>query len=310
METGRDLAEGGARYHIFSPLLVGVSNAADSLHVIANLVFNRQLFTLAELTTCLATDWGARLLPVVGGEVPAFGPSVPRARIDEIRGLCLAEPRFGHGVEVVDRRGWWLLENFVECVREAREHPLHAAAFTRLEARYDRPGCPFTLHLAPGVGTFEQYVFSGSFNGASADGRRAGTSIASDLSPAPVPNDLPAAAEVDGRLIHARSSPLAASLQSYRHAVMQHLGDGAPVDYNLPEGFSEEALVAVLRRFANGEGGSICTFTVADPATFVAAQRDPDAHNLVRVRMGGWTEFFVTLFPDHQEQHKRRPLYV
>jgi pyruvate-formate lyase len=26
--------------------------------------------------------------------------------------------------------------------------------------------------------------------------------------------------------------------------------------------------------------------------------------------MGGWTEFFVTLFPDHQEQHKRRPLYA
>ena len=31
--------------------------------------------------------------------------------------------------------------------------------------------------------------------------------------------------------------------------------------------------------------------------------------NLVRVRMGGWTEFFVALYPVHQEQHKRRPLY-
>ena len=41
-----------------------------------------------------------------------------------------------------------------------------------------------------------------------------------------------------------------------------------------------------------------------------AAQRDPAAFNLVRVRMGGWTEFFITLFPDHQEQHKRRPLYA
>jgi pyruvate-formate lyase len=66
----------------------------------------------------------------------------------------------------------------------------------------------------------------------------------------------------------------------------------------------------MIRRFANGEGGSICTFTAADPETFAAAQQDPERYNLVRVRMGGWTEFFVALFPDHQEQHKRRPFYA
>lgn len=98
MESGRDLSDGGARYHIFSPLLVGVSNAADSLHVIGELVFGRGLFTLAELTKCLATDWGTRLLNTPDGEVPAFGPSLSRASIDEIRQHCLTEPRFGHGV--------------------------------------------------------------------------------------------------------------------------------------------------------------------------------------------------------------------
>ena len=54
----------------------------------------------------------------------------------------------------------------------------------------------------------------------------------------------------------------------------------------------------------------MCTFTVANPETLAAAQRRPDEHNLLRVRMGGWTEFFITLFPDHQSQHRRRPLYV
>ena len=49
---------------------------------------------------------------------------------------------------------------------------------------------------------------------------------------------------------------------------------------------------------------------MADPQTFEAAQKDPEKYNLVRVRMGGWTEFFITLFPDHQEQHKRRPQHV
>ncbi len=81
-------------------------------------------------------------------------------------------------------------------------------------------------------------------------------------------------------------------------------------DYNLPEDFPVERLTALLKAFARGNGGSVATFTVADPETFANAQRDPEAHNLVRVRMGGWTEFFICLFPEHQEQHRRRPLFT
>ena len=39
--------------------------------------------------------------------------------------------------------------------------------------------------------------------------------------------------------------------------------------------------------------------TAADPAT------DCD---LLRARMGGWTEFFVSMFPAHPAQHERRPV--
>ena len=99
-------------------------------------------------------------------------------------------------------------------------------------------------------------------------------------------------------------------MRSYRHEVMRHFGDGAPVDYVLPEDYPLERLANAIADFAAGKSGSICTFTAADPATLAAAQADPERYNLVRVRMGGWTEFFVALFPDHQEQHKRRPIYV
>jgi pyruvate-formate lyase len=307
VETGRDLTAGGARYHIYSPLLVGVSSAADSLHVIRHLVYEEKAFTLEELTTCLATDWGNRLLTIDGLEVAAFGPNLDRERISAIRERCLAAPKFGFGNAEVDQWAWWLLENFADCVKEARALPSNAEGLKRLEAEF---GSPFEYHFAPGVGTFEQYVFSGTFNGASPDGRRASAPIASDLSPAPVPNDLPCAIVVDGRTDHARTGRLNASLGSYANAVMKRFGDGAPVDYNLPEDYPLADLVSMLRAFADGNGGSICTFTVGNPGTFLAAQRDPERHNLVRVRMGGWTEFFVALFPDHQEQHKRRPLYA
>ena len=306
LERGRDLTEGGAKYRIFSPLLIGVSTAANSLHVIEKLVFRDKAFTLTELTTCLATDWGHRLLDVAGGKVPAFGPYAPAERIAEIRALALAEPKFGNGVEEVDRWAWWLLDSFADCLAEAVADPLHAPALDRLRTNFGVDG-RFDFHIAPGVGTFEQYVGMGAFYGASADGRRSSGALGSDLSPAPVPGDMPAIGP-DGR--HARAYDLGASLRSYHNAVMSRLGDGAPVDYNIREDFPQADLVRMLRDFAGGKGGSICTFTVADPETLAAAQRDPEAHNLVRVRMGGWTEFFITLFPDHQEQHKRRPLYA
>jgi hypothetical protein len=39
--------------------------------------------------------------------------------------------------------------------------------------------------------------------------------------------------------------------------------------------------------------------TYANPETYEAA---------TRARMGGWSEFFVTMFPARQAQHQRRPL--
>lgn len=38
------------------------------------------------------------------------------------------------------------------------------------------------------------------------------------------------------------------------------------------------------------------------------AVRDPEKHDLLRVRMGGLSEFFVTMFPAYQAQQQRRPI--
>jgi pyruvate-formate lyase len=49
------------------------------------------------------------------------------------------------------------------------------------------------------------------------------------------------------------------------------------------------------------------TITCADSETYKNAKRDPEKYDLLRARMGGWTEFFVPMFPAHQPQHERRP---
>jgi pyruvate-formate lyase len=51
------------------------------------------------------------------------------------------------------------------------------------------------------------------------------------------------------------------------------------------------------------------TISCADPSTLAEAQRFPERYDLVRMRMGGWSEFYVAMFPHLQEHHKRRPIF-
>ena len=287
-------------YHLFSPLLVGISDAADSLYAIEELVYRRRAFTLDELRTCLVTNWGK--FP------PAIGRFVSLDRMQSIRQLCREQPKFGSGIKAVDEIAWKLIDMFVTCVDESIRDEIHQEGFDRLRERYHLPGHTFELNFAPGAGTFKQYVLLGGLSGASSDGRSARDPIASDLSPAPTPADEPATDPSTGN--HKRMFRMAGGLRSYEHACIDLLGDGAAADYNIPESFPQHELVKALERFSQGKGPSVATFTASNPETFAQAVSDPENFDLVRVRMGGWTEFFVTLFPIHQAQHQRRPLYV
>jgi pyruvate-formate lyase len=294
IDSGRDLAGGGARYHLFSPLMTGISTVADSLYVVKTLVFDQKLFTLEELVSCLRCNWG-KTPDVVGLKI------LPE-RISAIRQLCISQPKFGHGEAAVDELAYEIIDCFSKSLDNARENEIHKPDFERLKTKYNEPGKQFEILLAPGVGTFEQFNFSGSFAGATPDGRFSSDPIASDLSPSPLHTDF---------LGTQHSGPdLARSLWSYSHPSIELLSDGAPADLNIKEDFDEKELIKVITAFAKGQGGNMMTITVCDPDTFAKAQMDPDNYNLLRVRMGGWTEFFITLFPALQDQHRRRPLFT
>lgn len=302
LEKGRDLAGGGARYRLFSPLMTGISTAADSLYVIKNLVFAEKRFTLQELVACLRSNWGKTPYTV--------GLRLPKSRIEEIRNICTKAPKFGRGIKEVDELAWKLIDSFYECIQTAKNHQVHADDWARLKQTYSEEDYPFEILFAPGVGTFEQYNFGGGFAGATADGRLAGDPIASDFSPSPVYSDFDPVIRNNGDSQHSYTVKFMDGLQSYKADSVNLLSDGAPTDFNIREDFDEDALVGILRNFADGHGSNMLTVTVANPETFVAAQENPREHDLVRVRMGGWTEFFITLFPAHQEQHKRRPQFI
>ena len=122
---------------------------------------------------------------------------------------------------------------------------------------------------------------------------------ASVLSPSPSPMERdPSTAR------HSFSKALA----GYAGSGTDKIWDGAPTDFNIDEDFPFEELVRVLRQFADGRGSNILTVTCASPETLAAAPNRPERYDLLRVRMGGWSEFFTSMFPQSQQQHLRRPL--
>lgn len=297
---GRDFYDGGAHYHVFAPLITGISTVADSMHVIKTLVFEQNQFSLEELVACLRSDWGHK--PVT------IGLRLPEERIEEIRQLCLAQKRFGHGHAEVDKIAWRIIDTFCDANRDALEHPVHQPGLKRLQDDFGSEKQPFIMAITPGVGTFEQYAFGGVFAGATADGRRERQPIASDLAASPWPQDLDPYDPETGEPVQVID--FVDALASWDNASINRLSDGAPADINIREDFPVDQLTRIIARFAQGEGSNMMTVTVANPETFQRAAKKPLDYDLLRVRMGGWTEFYSVLFDTHKGQHQRRPLYV
>lgn len=306
VERGRDLTNGGARFHIIAPLCVGVSNTIDSLYAIQKLVYDpaTALTTLPQLVNCLICDWGFGMIePFQNQELGPADAAEHGLRYQELRQAALKLPKWGSGDVEVNALGTWLIDNMVRlCVDTIRKpSPVLKPTLDSIKQTYGSPDFEFVVE--PGIGTFEGYVGDGAPCGASADGRRNGMPIASDLSPTPAAQDLPAAPAF--RSIYQ-------AMKSYEGKAVEHgLSNASAVDMNIEESFPLEDLQRFVKAYARGEvGGNLITLTCADLGTYQNASMDPERYNLVRVRMGGWTEFYATMFPAHQEQHQRRQYFT
>ncbi|KAH8655360.1 dyp-type peroxidase family protein [Xylariales sp. PMI_506] len=304
-ERGRDLTDGGSRFHIIAPLCVGVPNVIDSLYAIKKLVFDPEtaVTTLPQLVQCLICDWGFSMIePFQAADLGPADAAEHGLRFQELRRAALALPKWQSGNAEVNALGDWVMENLVRfCVDVIRRpHPVLASVLETIRKNYGDPDFEFVVE--PGIGTFEGYVGDGAPCGASADGRRNGAPIASDLSPVPGPQDLPPTPVF--RNIYQ-------SMESCRSEATEYgMSNASPVDMNISESFPLDDLRRFVGAYARGEvGGNLITLTCADLKTYQNATADPERYNLVRVRMGGWTEFYATMFPAHQDQHQRRQYF-
>lgn len=315
VETKRDIYNGGANHTLIGVQFISFSNTVDALYAIKRLCFDHDsaLISLAELVRCLKCDWGYNMQEPFHDEIAG---ATRGQRLSDtykaVRETALNLPKFGTsaGAENKDIQEItsWLAEQVSTVVNKVSRpspeaHQPLVELIDGLKKKYSVPGAPWDVLLPTGSGTFEGYVGWGAGCGASADGRRSGSPIASDLSAAPTPLDKPPIL---------KNFDIYKSLKSWdMHSINVGFANGAEIDLKIMEDFKESELVEFLRSYADlkGVGGNILTVTCANPETFANAQRSPEQYDLIRVRTGGWSEFFITFFTAHQKHQERRMYY-
>jgi formate C-acetyltransferase len=184
-------------------------------------------------------------------------------------------PKFANDDDYADDIGREMMAWFIERTR------VHAVRY---------PGTIFPC----AVGTFSWYAMIGKEVGATPDGRRTGEAVAGNFSPAPG-MDL--------------SGPTSA-INSYLKMGMKDLAGGAPLDLRFSgRGLRGEEgtlrLAGLIRTFVD-LGGNMLTATVTDAEELKRAMREPERYRHLRVRMGGWSAYFVMLGEEQQRIHISR----
>ena len=143
--------------------------------------------------------------------------------------------------------------------------------------------------LRPGTGSAMEYLLSAARVGATPDGRGAGTPFASSFSPSPTT-----------RL----SGPLSC-IQSFTRYDMKRIINGGPLTMELhdnvfrnPEGISKVALL--VKAFVD-LGGHQLQLNSVNRDVLLDAQRNPDSHRNLIVRVWGWSGYFCELDKAYQD---------
>jgi formate C-acetyltransferase len=105
------------------------------------------------------------------------------------------------------------------------------------------------------------------------------------------------------------SGPLAA-LNSYLKLELNDMAAGAPIDLRLSKRGLDGAegtnrISALIKTFIQ-QGGNMMTLTVTDADELRRAIAEPEKYRSLRVRMGGWTAYFVLLSKEAQAIQLRR----
>jgi formate C-acetyltransferase len=256
LESGMDITQGGSTYILYSMYLTGLPNIIDSLAAIKKMVFDDTRISLEDLKKALVNNFSQH---------------------EDLR-LLLANkpPKYGNDDPYTDDIMLDIVSFFAQRVRH---HTQNA-----------HPKILFPL----AIGTDPLYLVYGGLVGATPDGRKAGSAIATNFSP----------------VCGMAQKGIFSTLNSYTKVDYSGLGIDAEIDLSVAEKFVQgneghEKLKALIKSFLQ-MGGPIMCISVLDVDTLKEAQVMPEAHKNLRVRAGGWQAYFVAMGEKHQQTHIKR----
>lgn len=192
------------------------------------------------------------------------------------RQVVAVKSKYANDDPCADGIGRELMDHFVERVRQCAA-----------------PWAPDVLFPCS-VGTFSWIKSIGREVAASADGRHDYDEVAANMSPC-------AGADCSG--------PVAA-IQSAAKMRLEDLAAGSPLDLRMSKnGLQGEAGTQRIAGLINGflaVGGNMMTLTVTDVEELRRAMDEPEKYRHLRVRMGGWSAYWVMLSREQQRVHLKR----
>jgi formate C-acetyltransferase len=250
MDLGQDLLVPDPDCSMFGISDRAIIDVADSLVAVKKLVFEQKKLTMHELLAALDADFAGR-------------------RGEEIRQMCLAQPKFGNNLDEVDLLARKIGEDSAQIIRS-----------------YDNS--PFRNYMIAREGLAWHY-FGGLGAGALPNGRKAFEPL-NDGSISPMRS-----ADRKGPTAVLRSALNAGFKESHASVLNQKFSAAI-----LRSEESIHKLVAYTNAFM-ANGGSHIQYNMVDTNELRDAKVHPEKHRDLIVRIGGFSAYFTQLSPGIQD---------
>jgi len=250
MDAGQDLLIPDPECSMFGISDRAIIDVADSLMAVKKLVFDEKKLTMQELLHALDTNFEGK-------------------RGEEIRQMCLAQPKFGNDIREVDQLAGKISSDSYNIIRS-----------------YDNS--PFRNYIVAREGLAWHY-FGGLGVGALPNGRKAFEPL-NDGSVAPMRG-----ADKKGPTAVLRSALNAGFKESHASVLNQKFSSAM-----IRSDESVDKLVAYTNAFM-ANGGSHIQYNMVDTNELKDAKIHPENHRDLIVRIGGFSAYFTQLSPDIQD---------
>jgi len=250
MDDGQDLLVPHPDYSMFGISDRAIIDVADSLMALKKLVFDEKKLTMDELLNALDNNFEG-------------------ARGEDIRQMCLAQPKYGNDIDEVDSLVGKISKDSYDIIRS-----------------YDNS--PFRKYLVAREGLAWHY-FGGLGVGALPNGRKALEPL-NDGALSPMRG-----ADKKGPTAVIRSAVKAGFKESYASVLNQKFSSAIVQSKE-----SIGKLVAYTNAFMLNNGSHI-QYNMIDTNELRAAKRDPENYRDLIVRIGGFSAYFTQLSPSIQD---------